>query len=299
MDYNINASSILSEINKARTNPKNYSKKLENLLHNFEGNILKIPNKKNKLITLEGINGFKESMQFLNSQSSLNKLEPDINLSKAAEAIAEKFSRTRDMNSINQTNIHDIIGRYGNSEGNTGISIDFGNDNVEMLIISLIVDDGRKQRKNRKMMFNDNYNKIGCSSKISKFHKNVSVILYAIDFNTNSFNNNKINYINENVVGLDPKIDLFTDSAKMDYNNYNYNFKGNNYYETGNDCYNYNYPAGNIYKINRNDPDMKNVKKVEKNERFIFENGKRVKLVSIKKYMDDGEIKTTIEKFNL
>ena len=44
---------------------------------------------------------------------------------------------------------------------------------------------------------------------------------------------------------------------------------------------------------------MKNVKKIEKNERFIFENGKRVKLVSIKKYMDDGEVKTTIEKFNL
>ena len=119
------------------------------------------------------------------------------------------------MNSINQTNIHDIIERYGNSEGNTGISIDFGNDNVEMLIISLIVDDGRKQRKNRKMMFNDNYNKIGCSSKVSKFHKNISVILYAIDFNKKSFNNNKINYVNENVVGLDPRIDLFTDSAKM------------------------------------------------------------------------------------
>ena len=44
MDYNINASSIISEINKARTNPKKYYKNLENLLHNFKGNILKIPN---------------------------------------------------------------------------------------------------------------------------------------------------------------------------------------------------------------------------------------------------------------
>ena len=214
------------------------------------------------------------------------------------------------MYSINQTNIHEIIKRYGVSEGNIGISIDFGNDNVEMLIINLIIDDGRKDRKNRKMMFDENYNKIGCSSKISKFHKNVTVILYAINFinkkslNNYNLNNNydynrndKINFINENVVGLDPKIDLFTDSAKRDYNNYN--FKRNNYYETGSDCYNYDYPAGNIYKINKNDPDMKNVKKVEKNERFIYENGKRVKIVSIKKYMDNGEINTTIEKFNL
>ena len=72
-----------------------------------------------------------------------------------------------------------------------------------------------------------------------------------------------------------------------------------NYYETGQDCYNYDYPAGNVYKINKNDPDMRDVRKVEKNEKFIFENGKRVKLVSIKKYMNNGEIKTTVEKFNL
>ena len=305
MDYNINASSIISEINKIRTQPKIYSKRLENLLNNFDGNIFKLPNKKNKLVTLEGVNGFKDSIQFLKSQSPLNKLEPDKNLSKAAEAIAEQFSRTRDINNINQSNIHDIINRYGNSEGNIGISIDFGNDSVEMLIISLITDDGRRERHNRKLMFDYNFNKIGCSSKFSKIHKNVTVILYAINFynknentNFNNFNTyNKVNYINENVVGLDPKIDLFTDSAKRVDNNYN--FKRNNYSETGNDCYNYDYPGGNIYKINKNDPDMKNVRKMEKNEKFIFENGKRVKIVMIKKYMDNGEINTTVEKFNL
>ena len=303
MDYGINASSIISEINRARTQPKIYSKKIENLLKNFDGNILSIPNKKNKLITLEGVNGFKESINFLNSQSPLNKLESDKNLSKAADAIAEQFSRTRDMNTINQSNINDIIHRYGQAEGHTGISIDFGNDNVEMLIISLINDDGRKDRKNRKMMFDYNYNKIGCSSKASKYHKNVAVILFAIDFisgeSLNNYNNKsyKVNYINENISGLDPRIDLFTDSAKRA--DKNYYFKNGNYYETGHDCYNYDYPACNVYKINKNDPDMKDVKKIEKNERFIFENGKRIKLVSIKKYMDNGEIKTTIEKFNL
>jgi hypothetical protein len=300
MDYGINTSSIFNEINKVRTQPKIYAKKLETLLKNFEGNILSIPNKKNKLVTLEGINGFKESINFLNSQSPMNKLELDKNLSKAAEAIADQFSKTREMYSINQTTINDIIHRYGQSEGPIGISIDFGNDNIEMLIISLINDDGRKDRRNRKMMFDYNYNKVGCSSKISKFHKNVVVILYAIDFsNDNNYNNRNyaINYVNENVSGLDPRIDLFTDSAKRVDNNYN--FKKGNYYETGHNCYNYDYPAGNVYKINKNDPDMKNVKKIEKNERFIFEKGKRIKLVSIKKYMDNGEIKTTIEKFNL
>lgn len=312
MDYGINTSSIISEINKARTQPKTYSKKIENLLNNFEGNVLKIPNKKNRLITLEGVNAFKESIQFLNSQSPLNKLDSDLNLSEAAEAIAEQFTRTREMNNINQVNIHEIIDRYGTVKGNIGISVDFGNDNAEMLIISLITDDGRKQRKNRKMMFDNNYNKIGCSSKISKFHKNVSVILYAIDFITGKSLNDKynydinldydykrsgkVNYINENVAGLNPNIDLFTDSAK---GGDNYYFKKGNYFETGNDCYNYDYPAGNIYKINKNDPNMENVRKIEKNEKFVFEGGKRVKIVTTKKYMYNGEVNTTIEKFNL
>ena len=155
------------------------------------------------MVTLEGVNGFKEAIQFLNSQSSLNRLESDINLSKAAEAIAEQFSRTREKKRINHSNIHEIINRYGTTDGgNIGISIDFGNDNVEMLIISLITDDGRKERKNRKTMFDYNYNKIGCSSKFSKFHKNVAVILYANDFFSKNERDNyynqygKINYIN-------------------------------------------------------------------------------------------------------
>ena len=302
MEYGINSSSIIAEINKVRTQPKTYSKKFENLLKNFSGNIFTIPNKKNKLITLEGANGFKESIEFLSSQSPMNRLESDINLTKAAEAIAEEFSRTRETSSMGQNKIHDIIHRYGSSEGNVGISIDFGNDDVEMLIISLINDDGRRDRKNRKMMFNYDYNKIGCSSKYSKYHKNVAVILYAIDFSSekspdNYYGVNKINYANEDVIGLDPRIDLFTDSAKR--GDSKYSFMNKNYYETGQDCYNYDYPAGNIYKINKNDPDMRDVRKVEKNEKFIFENGKRVKLVSIKKYMNNGEIKTTVEKFIL
>ena len=68
------------------------------------------------------------------------------------------------MSSLNQIDINSIIDRCGNNnKGNIGIS---GSDTLEMLIISLIKDDGRKQRKNRKMMFDINYTKIGCSSKI-------------------------------------------------------------------------------------------------------------------------------------
>ena len=310
MDYGLNSSSIISEINKVRTQPKLYSKKLENLIKNFEGNLLKIPNKNSKLITLEGPKVFKESIEFLNIQSPLNKLESDINLSEAANAITEQFCRTREMSSINQIDINSIIDRYGITiKGNIGISVDFGSDNVEMLIISLINDDGRKQRKNRKMMFDNNYNKIGCSSKISKYHKIITVILYAVDFitgkslndnksnydyNYNNKNIGKVNYVNEYVSGLNPNIDLFTDSAK---GGDNYYYKKGNYFETGNDTYNY--PEGNVYKINKNDPNMKNVRKVEKNEKFVFENGKRMKIITIKKYKDNGEINTTIEKINI
>ena len=75
------------------------------------------------------------------------------------------------MNNINQVNIHEIIDRYGTVKVNIGISVDFGNDNVEMLIISLITDDGRKKRKNRKMMFDNNYNKIVFLQKYLNFIK--------------------------------------------------------------------------------------------------------------------------------
>jgi hypothetical protein len=78
-----------------------------------------------------------------------------------------------------------------------------------------------------------------------------------------------------------------------------YSFMNKNYYETRQNYINYDYPAGNIYKINKSDFDMRDVREDEKNEKFIFENGKRIKLVSINKYMNNGEIKTMVEKFNL
>ena len=78
---------------------------------------------------------------------------------------------------MNQNKIHDINHRYGSSEGNVRISIDSANEDVEIAIISLINDDGRRDRKNRNLMFNYNYNKIGCASKFSKFHKNVVIFI--------------------------------------------------------------------------------------------------------------------------
>ena len=38
--------------------------------------------------------------------------------------------------------------------------------------------------------------------------------------------------------------------------------KNGNYFETGNDSYNY--LEGNVYKINKNEHNMKNVRKIEK-----------------------------------
>ena len=165
------------------------------------------------------------------------------------------------MNSINQTNIHEII-----------MIIIILNHLGVSLYIKIFISKNLYQKNIQGLRFN----KIGSSSKISKYHKNVIVILYAIDFfEKNTYNINKINYVNENIVGLDPKIDLFTGSAKRADDHYY--VKRNNYSETGADCYNYDYPAGNIYKINQND----------------------LKIVMIKKYMDNGEIKTTFKKFNL
>jgi hypothetical protein len=62
MEYGINSSSIISEIIK--TQPKIYVKKFENLLKNSSGNILMSPNKKNRLIKLEGAMHLKNQKNF-------------------------------------------------------------------------------------------------------------------------------------------------------------------------------------------------------------------------------------------
>ena len=56
---------LLNEINHVRLNPKSYSKKLRMCAQNFDGDVLRLPELKNGLITNEGAIAYEEAAAYV------------------------------------------------------------------------------------------------------------------------------------------------------------------------------------------------------------------------------------------
>ena len=217
---------IISEINFIRSNPKAYANKLTNYASKFQGNILKLPNMKNGIVTTEGPTPYYEAASFLKSLPKLKLLKGSDALCEAAQDLANQMSQLMDFAAMSSIDRQEIINKYGSYSGSFGQSTDFGSLYPEMIVMNLIVDDGDTQRRNRNMMFDDNYNKIGVGIQKHDKFKSVTVIMYATEFQSNASNTNQFKYSTQREIdGYDPlskdagyRKDLNTDTAKYDYN---------------------------------------------------------------------------------
>ena len=173
---------IISEINHIRKNPKSYARKLRNYATQFKGNVLRLENMKNGLITTEGPSAYKEAATFLEQLPKLGSLFTDENLNNAAQAMANEMSNYSDFAQMSSIDRDSIINSFGTYEGKFGESTDFGSLYPEMIVMNLIVDDGDERRRNRNMMFDSNFNQIGVGICSHDKFKSITVIMYANEF---------------------------------------------------------------------------------------------------------------------
>ena len=287
-------SQIIDEINRIRLNPKNYARKLLNYTQYIQDNILRLPQYKNGIVTNEGAVAFQEAATYLNTVPKLTSLIFDDTLSAAAETLADEITYHKDLVSIDKINRKQIIAEYGKFEGDYGQSIDFGSQTPELVVMNLIVDDGDPQRRNRLMLFNDKFTKIGCASCRHPSFRTCTVLLFATKF-IRSITAPKGK---KNIVQLKHKQKEDEEEDDNDYQqNYYYpehqmqmkinegKFNTNN----NNELRNYDEHIDEMYL-------PKGVSKIDKKERIIIEDGKRLKIIKIVTYMDNGEINTQLFK---
>ena len=287
-------SQIIDEINRIRLNPKNYARKLLNYTQYIQDNILRLPQYKNGIVTNEGAVAFQEAATYLNTVPKLTSLIFDDTLSAAAETLADEMAYHKDLVSIDKINRKQIITEYGKFEGDYGQSIDFGSQTPELVVMNLIVDDGDPQRRNRLMLFNDKFTKIGCASCRHPSFRMCTVLLFATKF---------IRSITaprgkKNIVHLKHKQ---KDDEEEDGNDYQQNYyypehqmqmkinEGKFNTNDNNKLRNYDEHIDEMYL-------PKGVSKIDKKERIIIEDGKRLKIIKIVTYMDNGEINTQLFK---
>ena len=293
-------SQIIDEINRIRLNPKNYARKLLNYTQYIQNNILRLPQYKNGIVTNEGAIAFQEAATYLNTVPKLTSLIFDDTLSAAAETLADEMTYHKDLVSIDKINRKQIIGEYGKFEGDYGQSIDFGSQTPELVVMNLIVDDGDPQRRNRLMLFNDKFTKIGCASCRHPSFRTCTVLLFATKF-MRSITAPKGK---KSTVHLKQKQKEEHDEEEEEDNN---NYQQNYYYypehkiqtkinegkfntnDNNNEMHNYDEHIDEMYL-------PKGVSKIDKKERIVIEDGKRVKIIKIVTYMDNGEINTQLFK---
>ena len=177
-----NKQAIIDEINKARTEPKEYAKKIKSYVAYFKGNnILRIP-EKIPIKTNEGATAFEEAAKFLNSNQPVSALKVSLGLNFCAQESLKEIQLTEDPSSLDNQNIDALIDKYGEIEGQFAQAVDFGSSSAELVVINLLVDDGDKSRANRLNLVSDNFRFIGVSSGAHSTYHNCSVLMFARTF---------------------------------------------------------------------------------------------------------------------
>ncbi|MDJ0681655.1 MAG: pre-peptidase C-terminal domain-containing protein [Xenococcaceae cyanobacterium MO_167.B52] len=162
---------VLTEINRARTNPQEYAAWLESLKEYYDGNTLKLPGEK-KIRTNRGITVLEEAISFVKEQSPLSPLATSEDLTLTAEEKVTNFidnKRNRDLTNIS-----------------------YGKVTPEAIVMQLVVDERYRDRRHRLAIFNPNYRLTGVVCEKDRRYDQVCGIAYEVasnDIATGNSNN--------------------------------------------------------------------------------------------------------------
>ena len=174
---------IISEMNFARTRPRQYAKRVRELLKHYEGKLLKLPGKI-PVRTNEGKKAVIEAINYLEKVQAVGPLSPSLGLSRAARDHVLDQSKTGQTGHMggDGSEPFERMERYGDWEGFSGENIAYGDDSAEMFVMQLIIDDGVPNRGHRDNMFNDQFKVTGVSIGKHPVYRSMCVITYATGY---------------------------------------------------------------------------------------------------------------------
>ena len=152
---------VIIESNRIRTNPKAYIPILEEYLDNFDGNLLRLPDKNEILETEEGPRAYKEAIEFLKNQKPINIIEFDEEASKVAQDYSKFLFSSKEDQIEDEAQIEQRVEKYLEYDYSLSENIDFGGSTGIEVIVNLLVDDGVKNRIHRDNLFSDKYDYYG------------------------------------------------------------------------------------------------------------------------------------------
>ena len=272
---------LIMEINLLRTNPKKYAKTISKYMNYFKGNLLCLPDTNAGIQTEEGVEAFKEAVDFLNKQEKIEPLKPSKGLCRIAEEFIAIYQKP-DSGELANKDMEDIINKYGAFSGSFSRAMDFGGETAEMAIINLVVSDGDPSRGQRESLLSTEIKKVGVANGEHEVYRHCSAIITATEFD-NTFDKDDNGLLTQSKPkNIKNKENIKNDEAKI--NNINEKKDENKENEKINEG------RKNDKKKNTNGKEELplGVASINKTEKIVVENGDKKKVTKIIKVMEDG-----------
>jgi len=173
---------IIDEINKLRTNPSFYARKVEEYTHYFTDDIIKLPNINVKIQTQEGSAPYFDTIEYLKNKENRNSLTPSKALCEIAQEICDLVFDS-ETGEIDESLHEQIIDKHGSFNGKFTRAMDFGGFTSEQVVINFLVCDGDEDRTQREPLLGEGLNKIGVAFGKHKIYSTVCVLVTCTEFN--------------------------------------------------------------------------------------------------------------------
>lgn len=307
---------LLEEVNFARTKPFEYAAKLLSFEKYFEGKIFRFPGER-PVLTKEGFGAFNEAAHHLALMAPLQPLAENSYLMKVAENAVKDIQNVLDTHGVSLLNFDFFVEKYGWIIGSFNEAIELGSVNPEHVVMHLLTDDGDLDRGNRKHMMHPDYKLIGYSTSPHKVFGQATVLAYSTTFYSHEEESQEVKEEKKQEEKKDEE--TFTKEKKeiSTIPKVTYTCEENDEVitkhgkktvhsevekrETNEDGFlSYSYIKSSKSNFSKEKDELpENVTKIEKHEKIVLEDGKKVKVTTTKKFTKDGKVTSETSKQDL
>ena len=180
MDLEQLAKDIFNEHNYLRKNPQSYIEKLERVSNFYRGKYFRHP-MEIPIETYEGIQGIKDTIEFLKIQKPVKELifSEELSLAARDHVIDIGENNLCGHKGSNKNTLIDRIEKYIEWNGLISESIQYCYQFADNIIMSLLIDDGSKDKHQRLNLFSEDFNYVGIACGAHKKYQLCTVLNYA------------------------------------------------------------------------------------------------------------------------
>ena len=172
---------LFIELNNLRKNPKSYIPLIELEMKSLKkNNILKKRDSNLQIQTVEGKDAYIDAINFLQNQEGVPPVKEESRLNSAALDLVKDIGTRGVVSHQDQYGqyVSERIEKYCEWDYSASEVIEVSSKNPKDILISLIVDDGLKNRPDRMTLFNPAYNYVGISCGMHSEYEIVTVIVF-------------------------------------------------------------------------------------------------------------------------